>query len=429
MLTDRYGLELSTDSIAVRDAYVAAVDCLLAAGAGIEKQFETVIALDPSFALAHSGHARSLAMYGRGAQARAAAARARELATTATRRERQHVSTLALAIEGQAQAATSAMHLHLDEFPRDAVVLSLTTGVFGLYGMSGRLDREQLLLDLLDRLAPAYGDDWWFMAQHAFAQCECGRFPMAESHAERSLALHPNNGWAAHARAHVYYELGQDEAADRFLGGWLSGYPQSAQLHGHISWHAAICALMRGEPDRARSLFSAHMDPHQTDQPPPIALTDAVSLLWRMELAGCARETTAWPALRSYALEKFPKAGMTYADVHSAIAFAVTGDLDGWARLAAQVHDGMGRQWGAEVAYPVMRGFQAFSRADWSSCIEALAPTIESLVRISGSRAQRDLVVNTLFAAYVRAGRSEEAKSLLAGRGERSPTVPGARLR
>jgi pentatricopeptide repeat protein len=50
---------------------------------------------------------------------------------------------------------------------------------------------------------------------------------------------------------------------------------------------------------------------------------------------------------------------------------------------------------------------------------------MESLVRIGGSRAQRDLVVNTLFAAYVRAGRKEEARSLLASRGERRPTVPG----
>ena len=423
MLTDRYGLELSTRSTAARDAYVAAVDCMFAAGAGIEKKFRAAIALDPGFALAHAAYARSLAMHGRGIEARVAAARARELAATAPRRERQHVAVIGLAIEGQAQAATSAMLLHLDEFPRDAMVLSLTTGAFGLYGTSGRPDREQLLLDLLDRLAPQYGEDWWFLAQHAFAECECNRFSAAEASAERSLALHSTNFWAAHARAHVYYELGEDEAADRFLTAWLPTYPPDSQLHVHISWHAALCALMRGDPDRARNIFDIHMNPNEARQPPLLALIDPVSLLWRMELAGCARDQDSWPRLRSYALEKFPKTGMTFADLHGAIAFAVTGDTESWARLADEVRAAAGRQWGAEVAHPLICGFEAFSRADWASAIEALAPAFDALVCIGGSRAQRDLVVHTLFAAYMRAGRIEEAQSLLARRGERRPTV------
>jgi hypothetical protein len=310
------------------------------------------------------------------------------------------------------------MLLHLDEFPRDAMVLSLTTGVFGLYGTSGRLDRERLLLDLLDRLAPHYEDDWWFLAQHAFAQCECDCFAAAEENAERALALCPTNGWAAHARAHVHYELGEDEAADRFLTTWLPTYSRGGQLHGHICWHAAICALLRGDPGRALNIFNGYIDPGGAGQLPLLALTDAAALLWRLELAGCARESTAWLPLRSYALQKFPKAGMTFADLHKAIIFAVTGDEESRARLAAEIKDGMGKQWGAEVALALIPGLEAYARADWSAAIEAMAPTIETLVRISGSRAQRDLVVHTLFAAYLHAGRNDEALSLLASRGD-----------
>jgi Mg-chelatase subunit ChlI len=124
MLTDRFGLELSTASAAARDAYVAAVDRLLAAGAESEQAFAAVIELDPEFALAHAGRARCLALYARGPEARAAAAQARELAASATRRERQHVEALALAIEGQPATSLAATLTHLDEFPRDAMVLS-----------------------------------------------------------------------------------------------------------------------------------------------------------------------------------------------------------------------------------------------------------------------------------------------------------------
>jgi hypothetical protein len=44
-------------------------------------------------------------------------------------------------------------------------------------------------------------------------------------------------------------------------------------------------------------------------------------------------------------------------------------------------------------------------------------------VRIGGSRAQRDLVENTLLAAYLRADRAEDAKKLVARRYDRRPSV------
>jgi pentatricopeptide repeat protein len=46
------------------------------------------------------------------------------------------------------------------------------------------------------------------------------------------------------------------------------------------------------------------------------------------------------------------------------------------------------------------------------------------VVRIGGSRAQRDLIVNTLLAAYVKDGRVEAARTLLEARVDRRPSVP-----
>ena len=149
---------------------------------------------------------------------------------------------------------------------------------------------------------------------------------------------------------------------------------------------------------------------------------------WRIELAGGSRQEEAWRAVRSYALEKFPKAGVTFADVHNAIVFAVSGDREASSRLAIELRSGIGKQWAADVAEPVARGFEAFAREDWSVAADMMAPIVTSLVCIGGSRAQRDLIENTLLAAYVRAGRTDEAKALLARRIDRHPTVPVAGL-
>ena len=55
MLTDRYGLALSTASAAARDAYVEASDLALTFYPGAAETYDRAIAADPNFALAHVG--------------------------------------------------------------------------------------------------------------------------------------------------------------------------------------------------------------------------------------------------------------------------------------------------------------------------------------------------------------------------------------
>jgi hypothetical protein len=57
-----------------------------------------------------------------------------------------------------------------------------------------------------------------------------------------------------------------------------------------------------------------------------------------------------------------------------------------------------------------------------------LEPALAETVRIGGSRAQRDLIENTLLAAYLKAGRDADAKRLLQSHTDRRPSVPVAGL-
>ncbi len=59
-MQDRYGLELSTSSATARDAYVEAIDRMLAAEAHVDDSLAAAIAADPDFALAHAAEARQL---------------------------------------------------------------------------------------------------------------------------------------------------------------------------------------------------------------------------------------------------------------------------------------------------------------------------------------------------------------------------------
>src|SRR5262245_20360110 len=326
MIEDRYGLSVSTASTAALEAYVDGVDRLLSANAGAEDSFDRAIAMDGDFALAHAGRARCLQLRASMAEARSAAACASALVEPLTRRERGHVEALALTVEGESARALAAIRAHLVEFPRDAMVLSPATGVYGLIGFSGRQDRNEELAGLLDGLAHFYGDDWWFLGAHGFALTEARGWAAGAPLVERSLRLSPRNAHAAHAHAHVLYERGGEAEGAPFVEEWMAGYPRSAQLHCHLSWHLALFELALGHPERAWQRYAEHIRPGAAQSPAMPTLADAASLLWRLELAGECRRAANWQDVAGHAERAFPQIGLGFADAHAALAAAAAGD-------------------------------------------------------------------------------------------------------
>src|SRR5579864_760077 len=220
---DRFGLPLTTSSAAAAEKYVGALDLMLSANIGAEELLDAALASDPEFALAHIARGRLLAVQARGAEAKEAAERAHTLAGRVTAREARHIAAVALAIDGKGKEATAVLEEHVAEYPRDALVLSLALGVFGLLGFSGRVDFHEAQLALLESLAPRWDEDWWFLTYLGWARIELGDIARGAREVERALDLNPQNAYAAHARAHGYYEAGDAEGGAGFIEGWLPG--------------------------------------------------------------------------------------------------------------------------------------------------------------------------------------------------------------
>lgn len=428
MLTDRYGLLLSTSSLAAQAAYLEGVDLLLSANAGADAEFRRAIAQDPGFALAHAGLARALQLGAHAEDARTVAARAQELAAGLPPRERQHAEMISLLVNGRGAAALELAREHLAQFPRDAMVLAPCTSVFGLIGLSGRIGREQELAAMLDGLSSAYGDDWWFLGAHAFALCETGRLVESRPAIVRSLEQNPRNANGAHIFTHLLYEEGADADGLSYLDDWLRDYPREAPLHCHLGWHVSICLLERGDVDAAWRTFQDRVSPAGSWGPPLNTLTDSASFLWRAELAGQPHAAHLWTAVRDYALQSFPQPGISFADVHAALAFAAAGDSAALARLTTELHklDQSGQLSAGAIVPALASAFEAFVKADWATTIRLLEPFLGEHERIGGSRAQRDLIEYTMLKAYLASGRAADAGTVLARcqtRGVMAPVV------
>jgi tetratricopeptide (TPR) repeat protein len=326
MKRDRFDLPLTTSSDAAAFAYNEGLDRLLSAWTGAEEAMDRAIAADPDFALAHIARARLHQIFGRAAEARACAARAIALANHATDRERGHLNIIACSIEGQPAKALAGAERHLDEYPRDALILSLLLGAFGLYAFSGRPDHDQARLTIYERHAQHYGQDWWFLSYLGWSNTEAGNVGIGRELTEHALALRSQNGNAAHAMAHALFEQGDAAAGGRFLSGWIQAHNHGSFLNGHLSWHLALIAIESGDCDGALAIYDNHIRPAVSNAPPINVFTDSVSLLWRVALDGHSIPRQRWDEVSDFADRRVANAGSHFMDLHYVLAAAATGD-------------------------------------------------------------------------------------------------------
>lgn len=410
-MQDRYGLKLSTQSAAARDAYAEAMDVMLAGDAGAEHVLAKALEADPDFALAQAALARQQQYLGDGRAAREEMKKALQMPTPATERERSHLNAMDLLIRGKMPDGYDAIRAHLKEHPRDALLAQTCTGVFSLIGFSGLQGREAEQLAFTSSLADAYGDDWWFLGQHAFSQVEAGQIGIADRNIDRALAGNPRSAHNAHIRAHVDYEAGSAAEGLQRLTGWLPGLGDTAIMYCHVNWHIALWSLESGDLDRMWKTYEAGVAPGGVWGPPINVITDSVALLYRAQLAGVEVPAARWSDLSAYAHEKFPRAGLAFVDVHAALAHAMSGDRDG---LDSIIENAAGPA--ADVVRAMASAFRSMAGGEWDGAIESLGTVMATHERIGGSRAQRDLVEFCMAEAMRRSGKADEARRMLAMR-------------
>jgi tetratricopeptide (TPR) repeat protein len=415
-MSDRYGLHVTTSSSRALELFQDGMDRLLSYAAGPGERFAAALEIDDGLAVAHAGVALVAVVQGDAATARAAIGRARETVVGATRREQQHVTALDALIAGETARGLALVDEHVAEFPRDALLVNQASSAIGF---AGARDREQRRRAFVERLAPAYGADWWYQSALAFTYHEVDRFEDSRRLSERSLQQYPGNANASHNLAHVSFEtLDTDGGAD-FLEGWMATYDPRAAFHCHLAWHRAMFELHRGGYARALEIFERDILGAIN---PRLAMIDGAALLWRFRLDGEALkdEAAAWRSLAGLA-ERVSRPGFVFGEVHAALAYAAAGD----ARALAKLRDGLreldaaGHPIAGTVALPLVEGIAAFVAGDHAAALRQLEPVAAEIHRIGGSHAQWELFEETMVACYLAVERYDDALHLVRRRLQR----------
>jgi tetratricopeptide (TPR) repeat protein len=300
------------------------------------------------------------------------------------------------------------------EYPRDAVLVNQAGNAIAL---AGRTDREAHRVAFMERLAPAYGDDWWYQSALAFTYHEVDRFEESRRLSELSLEQYPRNANAVHNLAHISFETLDTEAGAAFLDGWLAGYDRGASFHCHLAWHMAMFELHRGRYGRALELFERDILGATN---PRATMTDGTALLWRFRLDGKPEQPLPWRSLADLA-GRVSRPGFLFGEVHAALAYASCGDeaalarlIDGLRALHAKGHPIAGT-----VALPLVQGAAAFAVGDYAGALAHFEPVEGEMHRIGGSHAQWELFEETMVACYLSLERYDDALRLVRRRLQR----------
>ncbi|MBE7325877.1 FAD/NAD(P)-binding protein [Nocardioides sp. Y6] len=418
---DPLGLPLSTTSEAAA-AYNQGLERLMLLQDGAEDKIREATELDPTFALAHA----ALAMLGHESGARTDVAASLTAAHEAVRRrgddrEASLVDVITRRVQDVRRSGAQALMSHVATYPRDVLAVSAAVPTIAF---SGVVDVQREAWDLVEGLAPAYGDHWWYISLLAFTRQDQGRSEEAGLLAEAALSCEPSSGHAVHALTHVMYETGQHEAGRVWLDHWVRESGRSASHRAHFAWHSALHDLALGDLEALRGRYYSQL------APPTVtgvrSLVDSASLLWRWRVAVSDWDTaTSGLAVPpAFAGETAPppvapvltglddalllRPATPFVALHSAFALAADGDT---ARLELLRHHcaGSGEEVIQTVVVPVVEALLAFGRENWSRAVELLRDVEPVLVRAGGSAAQREIVEETLIHALTRAGRPDEA--------------------
>lgn len=423
MLKDARGNDVTTDNPVAVSAINRMCDQWLGYGQGASAIFEG-IAADPRCTLAQTLGAVLNLFLESAAGIRAAQpflTKARQAVNKATKREQLWL----FAVEAWAKGDTDlAIRLHLDiaaHWPRDLANVKLCQ-----YHQLNQGDAAGMLA-VVDSVLPANRDDPYIHGMRAFALHECGRQRDAEIAGRYAVELRRREPFAHHAVADVLATEGRLDEGIEWLEALADTWDDCNSAMLTLNWsHLALMHLDRDDGAAVLDLYDQRVwgvwkDCAQ-DQ------INAAALLWRLELCGID-VGTRWRDIARHVARREADHIEPFHDLHYLMAL-LRGGQDGQAKrlLLAMEQEAVKAKrhrraaW-VEVALPLARGLAAHVAGDHGEAAAALGAALPRIELIGGSRAQRDLFVQTYIDACLKSGQVRDLAPLLSERARRCPTV------
>ena len=328
-------------------------------------------------------------------------------------RERAHLEALRLAAESRWKSAVAILDRHLMRYPHDLVAHQSAMRLENFQGLFHRAaGRSAQALPYWSDSQPGYGI---LLSFYGFGLEESGEYEQSEEITRTAAELEPYGYWPQHTLAHVLEMTGRPEEGLDWMDSRES-YWSSPENNNrvHIWWHKSLYHVELGQHDAALSLYDNQIA--ETVRPVGTSLCNPTALLWRLETLGCDAGDR-WQPLFEIWQGRANGRTSPFNDIHLAMTALRAGERPAYEDLLAATRataagDGENAPAYGAIVVPVVQALAEFTDGNYADAVEQLLPVRPDLWRMGGSVAQRDIVDWTLTEAALRAGLSDEARSL-----------------
>jgi len=348
--------------------------------------------------------------------------RAQAQSDHASEHERAFMSAVEAGLRGDLEAAIDGHEAIAKQWPRETVSAKLAE--FHLFE-TGDCRRQRRIMQAF---AEANPDDSDVLAMHAFSHELNADADESERVATKALEIDPDTPWAEHCLAHVYARRGEIDRGIGELSTWAPRWESKSQyIRSHNNFHLASLHLSRREFEKPVALLGERI--WGVTPEAVVEHTDAILLLWYLELAGAAVPGGSWGDIaariegnsREYV---FPFLSVMYlfALARAGAAAEAARLMDGFERHAEK-QSGRAHQVWHTVGLGLARATQAYAEGRWDDAAAGFAPLLERSGEGGGSDEQRGVFDQSYLISLINGGEREQAREWLNGKiGPREPT-------
>ncbi|MFA6302974.1 MAG: tetratricopeptide repeat protein [Legionella sp.] len=300
-------------------------------------------------------------------------------------------------------------------FPRDTLAAKFAEWLFYC---SGQKYYSHRYLALCEAMAKENQQDSHFLAMHSFALELSGHMQDAQNMAEKAISLEKNTPWAHHTLAHIYLATERSTQGIKILEQYRSTWDSIFSLvKGHNLWHLALFYLTNLQEQPVLTLYPEIFGPLPET---PSAQIDAISLLWRLDLAGMPQEEKLkkeYSLLAHHPFEQytgFNSAHFIYCLARCGTTNEVNKALKSIENYAQSLPEGHYHNLWGTVTLPFCKGIQAYANEDYDKAYNYFSPIQERYFLLGGSDAQDDLFSQTYLNCLVKLHKDKEAHNYLA---------------
>ena len=342
--------------------------------------------------------------------------------------EKMHLKALRSLVKEDLWSCTRLYDDILFEYPLDSFALTMSY-LTGLY--TAQMD---LLRNIPARVVTEYSKSDRFYGTVNGKLCfgfeECNQFDEAERAGAIALDHTPNDIWAIHSIAHIKEETQRPRDGLKLLSDTESQWQQRASLVTHVWWHKALFHFQLGEFEEAITNFDDVILPNCKKDPRSFPLTDATSLLMRLQLEpepiGIDLKDRWREVGNMYQnIVETDSTMFIFDDFHALIGCLFGNERESASKLlnsletfSREAKDEYPDNWNGKnmkkYGFQLCLGLKEFAESDYEEAFRLLKPIrFDWQQLMSGSRAQTDLLNQVLIQSAIKSGNIIGAKKLL----------------